>query len=61
MLPSVARQKWCPFARTVENRWVDGGQVRPPCIADACMMWRWSETDPDIRGGDCALKGKADV
>jgi len=46
-----AKQRWCPFARidsTAANRPNPGDNFDPsagwpPCIASACMAWRWSE------------------
>lgn len=46
MTEDEAKTKWCPFARdseTAGNR----SQAAPdkihfPCIASACMAWRWT-------------------
>lgn len=63
-----ARTKWCPFSRidnTASNRPnsgpnADTGAGWPPCVASACMAWRWVEThihDPDNPKGDLIVSG----
>lgn len=53
MTEAQAKERWCPFARSlaiggaanavaaVNIATVKGEEYRPPCIASACMAWRW--------------------
>jgi hypothetical protein len=63
MAVAVALTKWCPMVRygeCSENKPATiGVGVSPPtvsmCIADRCMMWRWSTFE---LFGYCGLAGE---
>jgi len=64
MTEDEAKTKWCPFRRGVEQ-WPSGVTIKigEPCIASACMAWRWGQTagegpfSIDYGTGYCGLAG----
>lgn len=75
MTEDDAKTKWCPFARdsnTAGNRIRYGADADDapaaaefPCIASACMAWRWRTTPAQaaagsrlsVEDGYCGLAG----
>lgn len=68
-----AKTKWCPFARRmpyaeaaeaseidkigINPDYVDEMRAMYPCIASACMAWRWvEELDKDAPGDEAVFK-----
>lgn len=65
MLESVARTKWCPFARqstdgrSAANRWGSASNVQTThavCLGSVCMMWLEIPVPESPPHGDCSLK-----
>ena len=62
--PEETIDKWCPLARTYAGKESpfnrnDGGGVtsHSHCVADQCMMWRWTKDSVEALGF-CGLGGK---
>lgn len=70
MTEDQARAKWCPMVRhtcvsddAAFNRDADNwAGVNLNCVGSDCMMWRWTENDPNVvtykAYGFCGLAGK---
>lgn len=71
MIPEIARNRWCPFARVpvMDHEGEDlrfaanrGEALREStCIVQRCMAWRWAEASnrpEEERFGYCGLAGK---
>jgi hypothetical protein len=56
---TVAREKWCPFARAQWSRGSSPSMAevtnQTRCITSDCMAWRWSATLKEF--GHCGLAG----
>jgi hypothetical protein len=59
-----AKRRWCPMVRmdagtqSTQNRGAQGELIYPSnCVADECMMWRWSKSDQS-GVGYCGLAGR---
>jgi len=63
--PEQSRGQWCPFARVYLqkvdyscNRRSSGMALKESfCIADKCMMWRWTKNTEE-KMGYCGLAGE---
>lgn len=69
--PEEARKKWCPMVRRTVMSFhapavnkSPGAEESDPgprsedmCIADKCMMWRWSLWRDGRQTGQCGLAG----
>ena len=65
MKESVAKQKWCPFARvftgtagyvaSANRNMLSRDEQKANCIGSACMAWRYTYELDESAGGNCGL------